>query len=549
MPGMSDPRIRMVARGWSPAARHGSMNTGNSVDDLRPLVNFAQMDNREVSRWHWYASRVKSLLLHQRVGLVIAVGLTLALAAPASASLAVPNADPPEPIALSTSIAPADETGPKDLVTPLSTHKQTLVGEDPGEGAAVALTPTTTMGLTDTSLDVCWSQTVVQPKYSDRQYPQGFATPITVAAWGMQEARLVTLEIQVPGGWWPVGSQTMPAQVRPADGSNPLYYKMTFEIPASLAKGEPMVRATLDERLPCTQVMSPEIQIKFVPAVHTWSDLWIARITDGVTSRGATAPVELFINARLNARPGAPPMSTTFAVERRVGKGAWTTMKSVKVKATTDSGGLISLNAKIPRFSKSLSSKGGVVRYRFVPAATESINSVPSGIAIVKYFNARSVAKKAIKKKCPSTPVTYRSKPVASAKPRPGQKIAGYVMTGENRIYLIKTPIYKDMTIEGVRQVAYHECGHVLQYKVYAGRKTLAGGGWLAWEQLKRDALKVFGGKDRKTGKDAIEHMADCVAEAVSKRTSPSTFTGYGGKCTKKHLKAAKRLLHGKRIR
>lgn len=86
--------------------------------------------------------------------------------------------------------------------------------------------------------------------------------------------------------------------------------------------------------------------------------------------------------------------------------------------------------------------------------------------------------------------------------------------------------------------IQFHECAHILQYRAYAYD--------FATMDRRQDA--VYGNRN------GTEHMADCMAVAMGARLSGTekngwTWTaGYGGKCTTKHLAAARKVIAGKRV-
>jgi len=94
--------------------------------------------------------------------------------------------------------------------------------------------------------------------------------------------------------------------------------------------------------------------------------------------------------------------------------------------------------------------------------------------------------------------------------------------------------------------IQYHECGHIMQYRAY--NYDFAG--------LKRAMDKVYGTSGNTAG--GVEHMADCISEALGAKRKGTesagngvtrTWTsGYGGKCTATHLAAAKKIIAGKRV-
>ncbi|GER22221.1 hypothetical protein NCCP1664_07180 [Zafaria cholistanensis] len=94
--------------------------------------------------------------------------------------------------------------------------------------------------------------------------------------------------------------------------------------------------------------------------------------------------------------------------------------------------------------------------------------------------------------------------------------------------------------------IQYHECGHIMQYRAYN----------YDFAALKRAMDKVYGASGNTAG--GVEHMADCIAEALgAKRRGTETLSngstrtwvsGYGGTCTSTHLAAAKKIIAGDRV-
>ena len=479
------------------------------------------------------------------VAVVLGVGATLALL-PVAPSAAVSSRAPDEApgVILSSVVFPADDESP-DLT---QTVPPEVVLADLEETTPPLLAAPTS-GLHPAQLRTaavpdqeCLSQASIRTYYLTS--PQGFPIDFPIGFWGKKDDRTVSLEIQGPDGWVAVATGTMPAQDPSSD-----WFLLTLTLPATFAQGDVRYRATLAPSANCPTASSEEYTVTFMPAQHRWSNnAWMLGSTDGKISRGVKATLELKSAARLSKHSRAPAdLATTFVVERRDGNGAWKTMPKIAAKANTDADGLISLSAKIPPFSKSNKSKGGKVTYRFSPVATEAIESVPGPELTVNYFNARKVAIKAVKRVCKKTPVTFVKKPAKGAEVPPGSFVAGYVRAGTNRVYLVSPRIEKAMSLDGVKQVGYHECGHVLQYSVYAKGLNYFRGGYQRYQEMVKDAKAIFSKKRGRSS--AVEHMADCVAEKVSGLTSQQTSTGYGGTCSKKQLKAAQRLIKGKRIR
>ena len=144
-------------------------------------------------------------------------------------------------------------------------------------------------------------------------------------------------------------------------------------------------------------------------------------------------------------------------------------------------------------------------------------------------------AKKNIKRWCSGVPVTTKKKTTNYAR---------VSSNGSARIVLSRTAFGKSLDPNHPLAVAtqYHECAHVLQYRVYDYDLRAA----------EKAMKKVY--PKAKTHGSSFEHMADCIADAMGAQrtgilTASSTYVaGYGGGCSKKQMKAAKKILAGKRI-
>ena len=140
-------------------------------------------------------------------------------------------------------------------------------------------------------------------------------------------------------------------------------------------------------------------------------------------------------------------------------------------------------------------------------------------------------AKKNIKRWCRGVPVTTN---------RDEQNYASIRSDGKASIMLSRVAFGKKLDPNHPLAVAtqYHECAHVLQYRVYDYNHA----------RSEKAMKKVY------PGKKGFEHMADCIADAMgAQRTGKlggnrTYVSGYGGDCSTKQMKAAKRILAGKRI-
>lgn len=86
--------------------------------------------------------------------------------------------------------------------------------------------------------------------------------------------------------------------------------------------------------------------------------------------------------------------------------------------------------------------------------------------------------------------------------------------------------------------IQFHECAHILQYRAYS----------YDFATMARRQNAVYGNRN------GTEHMADCMAVAMGARLSGTEkngwgwAAGYGGKCSSKHLAAARKVIAGKRV-
>lgn len=162
------------------------------------------------------------------------------------------------------------------------------------------------------------------------------------------------------------------------------------------------------------------------------------------------------------------------------------------------------------------------------------ISRVSSSTKLGKMSFAGS-AKKNIKKWCKRVPVVSKKSTQNRAQARSDGS--------RERIILSRTTdwgVKIDANHPLAVAIQYHECGHILQYRAYD----------YDFGALERAMTKVYP-DGRHSG---IEHMADCIADVMgAERTGNLSggrtyIAGYGGDCSKKQLKAAKRIIAGKRL-
>lgn len=187
----------------------------------------------------------------------------------------------------------------------------------------------------------------------------------------------------------------------------------------------------------------------------------------------------------------------------------------------------LSTKAKNGRFKVSYKGKTGWVK-------TSKVSKVSAKTKIGKLSWAGS-AKKNIKRWCKGVPVTTK---------KTTTNYASVSSNGSARIVLSRTAFGKKLDPNHPLAVAtqYHECAHVLQYRAYG----------YDFRKAEKAMKKIY--PRARPGGSGFEHMADCIADAmgakrVGKLSGGSTYyAGYGGDCSKKQMKAAKRILAGKRI-
>lgn len=162
------------------------------------------------------------------------------------------------------------------------------------------------------------------------------------------------------------------------------------------------------------------------------------------------------------------------------------------------------------------------------------ISKVASSTELGKMSFAGS-AKKNIKKWCKGVPVV--------SKKSTQNRAQAWSDGSREKIILSRTTdwgVKIDANHALAVAIQYHECGHILQYRAYD----------YDFGALERAMTKVYP-DGRHSG---TEHMADCIADVMgAERTgrlsgNQTYIAGYQGDCSKKQLKAAKRIIAGKRL-
>ena len=178
----------------------------------------------------------------------------------------------------------------------------------------------------------------------------------------------------------------------------------------------------------------------------------------------------------------------------------------------------------VPPLSTSKKAKNTSVKYRAVIAESPTTAGFTSDAAKVSYQNTakysglKSISIHAVSKYCRSAVITLETV---------GGGAVGYYTTATPNVIFID-PVMKRYPRLQQRTVAMHECGHYLQneYSINNG---------LDFAQADKRYAKIFGTNHEYPS----EHMADCIAKAVY----PQGSLGYGGKCSARQLKVAKRFL------
>ena len=179
----------------------------------------------------------------------------------------------------------------------------------------------------------------------------------------------------------------------------------------------------------------------------------------------------------------------------------------------------------LPALSKNSNTKNKTVYYRLKSDPDQAEQYISKSIK-VNYVNPKLYT--GTKKKIYSYMSKYCPMAIVSiTKLQKGR--AGEYTTGTYTIKVASNA--KNWSSKNQKTVALHECGHLLQWDNYGG--TMYG-----WGKVTKEAAKIF------KHKDPIEHMADCIARAAYK----NSYMGYGGSCSSKEIRYAKKALAGKRL-
>jgi hypothetical protein len=232
----------------------------------------------------------------------------------------------------------------------------------------------------------------------------------------------------------------------------------------------------------------------------------------------------------LPAAKVATAKKVTFRLQTKAKTVMYTSAKGSKKRATIPADYTMkakSATLKNSRYKVTYKGKTGWVKKSKVSRV-----SVKTKIGKLSWAGS---AKKNIKRWCKGVPVTTKKETT---------NYAQVSSNGTARIVLSRTAFGKKLDPNHALAVAtqYHECAHVLQYRVYNYDFRAA-----------EKAMKKVYPKPLKHA-SSFEHMADCIADAMGakregKLTGSMTYiAGYGGDCSKKQMKAAKKILAGKRI-
>jgi hypothetical protein len=368
-------------------------------------------------------------------------------------------------------------------------------------------------------VDQCATQVRILGPATGQQRLAGSSGTLTALAYSKLHGRTVVLQVAAGPDWVPVASLEIPASVSTEWTRRDLAY------PVELAGGAQSFRIHIEPAAECVAVDSEPLTMTFLKAAYAFSDTYTAHAGAKNVSLSTMSAVTVIANARAQDLDGI--QTSGFVFQRSVAGGPWEDLANVAVKVEPEAGDptLFGLKAEVPRLSANSKRAGVAVAYRFASTATATVEPTASNPVKIDYFNSRSVIRKAIKRYCPSTKITFVNKPTKAMK----EKWAGYYTWGKNRIVMLTTEFDDRDSIEWARFAATHECGHRLQEVTYKSSGA-----------ADKAAKKVFGTNH----KTPLEHWADCVAYTQQKfKPLP-----YGGKCTAKQLKAAKKTLKKKRL-
>jgi hypothetical protein len=390
-----------------------------------------------------------------------------------------------------------------------------------GLAIAVSLTVAPAMDVSPAAAvgdaDMCASQMSHQPPL-DVERLVGTSGTFSSFAYSEGLARTVSLQQAVGDTWTTVSSATVPPSIDAAWTVTDLPY------PAQV-QGAYLFRFELAAAGDCVAVATEAFTVTFRKARYTFTQAYQSYTDNASPTLSTGSPFPLVGFARAEVLGNAAQVST-IVVQRSTGGGPWKTLDGteVTVEPRANDPGISDLRAEIPPLSTNQYAKGARVAYRFASTETATVEPTASDPASIRYFNARAELKKASRRFCPGSRIVFRN-----AFSKTESDAAGYVIWGEKTIYY-RLPVFNDlMTLQEVRHLAYHECGHRLQYTTYKSRNA-----------ANKAAKKIFGTNHS----NPLEHWADCVAQS----REPVANLGYGGTCTAKQLKYAVKTLKRKKL-
>jgi hypothetical protein len=387
-------------------------------------------------------------------------------------------------------------------------------------GVAISLTAAPAPGVTGASavpIDACDSQLVVPPAVAGG--PAGTSGAVTANVYSELQGRTVHLEVSGAAGWTPVSSvEVAPSMVMGQLTPSQLPY------PAELAQSSSAFRVRLEAVGVCVELASEPFAISFSRARYTFTEVTSMMLPRNGASLSTRSGVTLTATAQLENPDGGVHIPE-FVLQRSVAGGEWTIVGKAAPDVTPDSedAGRFYVGSYVPRLSASTKKKGVTIAYRFATVESDTVEAGASSAYTVEYFNARSVIKKAIRRSCPSTKIVFKS----TFKNMPSDWV-GYYDWGKNTIGILNSYIDEEASIEQVRTLGYHECGHRLQQVTYGNHAAAT-----------KAAARYFGDHEQ-----PLEHWADCVANF----REPTVDPAYGGTCNAKELRYAKKTLRKKRI-
>jgi hypothetical protein len=386
--------------------------------------------------------------------------------------------------------------------------------------------------------DACGSKvTMVAPAGPSLQNQ---AVQVSVSGYGMFDTRALELQVFTGTGWMTVASTPMPAQA----AAN-VAYTTYLALPAAYAVGTVQVQAYLQPSMSCAAASSATATYTFSPAIVRYESqgVWASAVTQsGKRVVPTTAKVRFvaYANVATNGTVAVP--ATTWVLQRAGSNGKW---KKVATAEQSSVNGWIKLDATAKALSTSKTAAGGTYKYRFINTTTGQLAATATPTISITYFNVRKVVKSTIAKRCSSTKVVFTNKAYKGA----SQYVVAFASTKntisvlENRIKARNDQISK----ADIEFMAYHECSHILQFRAYSSGKSLKNYTYSAHKKLLAAAKKYF--TAGMSSGNAVEHMADCMAAALTKRGAGALPSiGYGGSCSAKQIKLAKKVINLKKI-